>query len=141
MTQPPFKHVRHEVDQGILVLTVLAEAVQGEEIAAALREEMLAALEVHPAVPVLVDFRQTRYVSSVAFWPLLSVYRRLQQPGRTLTVCGLSPTVGDIFHTTRLVSPHGAFAAPFGLEPDRETAVARLAGRGGRGQGPPQTPL
>lgn len=130
MEQPQFEHIECELDRGVLVMTVRPQAVQGEEIASSLRDEMLAATGLHTGAPVLVDFRNTSYVSSVAFWPLLSLYRRLQERGEALTVCGLNPVVGDIFYTTRLVSPDGRFAAPFGLESDRETAVARLAARG-----------
>jgi hypothetical protein len=45
---------------------------------------------------------------------------------RVSNICGLSPIVGDVFYTTRLVSASGSSGAPFGVEPDVETALARL---------------
>ena len=128
MSSPTFRHIEAWLDTGVLVLTMTDKAVQGEDIAGALREEMLAALVRYPATDVLVDFQRTQYISSVAFWPLLSLYRKLVEKKGRLTVCGLSPTVGDVFYTTRLIYPGGALASPFGVEPDVATAVAHLSG-------------
>ena len=110
----------------MLVFTITETEIQGEEIARALRHEMLLAADAAKPKHVVVDFRHTQYISSAAFWPLLSLHRKLQDVGGRLTVCGLSPVVGDVFYTTRLASPDGSFAAPFGVEPDVETALARL---------------
>lgn len=127
MTEPNFRHLTSALEGGILVLTITEKDVQGEALAGALRQEMLAALQEHPAKNVVVDFRHTEYLSSTAFWPLLSLYRKLQEVGGRVTVCGLSPTVGDVFYTTRLVSTDPAFEAPFGVETDVPAALARLA--------------
>jgi anti-sigma B factor antagonist len=126
MSQPQYSHLKSRVDGGVLVLTITETEVQGEEIARALRQEMLTAAELAKPQQVVVDFRHTKYISSAAFWPLLSLYRKLQAVGGKLTVCGLSPVVGDVFYTTRLVSASGSASAPFGVEPDVETALARL---------------
>jgi anti-anti-sigma factor len=136
MTQPQFRHLDVAVESDVLILTITEKKVQGEQMAGELREEMLAALGQNPSRKVLVDFQQTEYISSVAFWPLLSVYRRLQEHGGKLMVCGLSKTVGDIFFTTRLVSSSGSSAAPFGMETDRVRAIARLVGQNSPGSSP-----
>jgi anti-anti-sigma factor len=126
----PYRHIQHRLEQGVLVLTITESEIQGEDIATELRTEMLAVAEQFKTRNVLVDFRNTQYISSVAFWPLLSLHRKLQSSGGRVTVCGLSPTVGDVFYSTRLVSPTGAFAAPFGVEADVTAALARLTGAG-----------
>jgi anti-anti-sigma factor len=129
MSQSPNSCLAWTLDGGVLVMTITESAVQGEEMAARLRERMLAAVHESGAGDAVVDFQHTRYISSAAFWPLLSVYRLLQERGGRLTVCGLSPTVGDIFYTTRLISRGGGSAALFGVAPDAASAVAALRQR------------
>jgi anti-anti-sigma factor len=127
MSQPSYRHLQCRQEQGVLVLAMTRSELQGEEIATELRHEMLQALDEFKPQNVIVDFTPIQYISSVAFWPLLSLHRKLQETGGRVTVCGLNSTVGDVFFSTRLVSPTGAFAAPFGVEPDVATALAHLA--------------
>src|SRR5262249_20020391 len=126
MSEPQYQHLKTRLEQGILVLTITEKAVQGETLADGLRREMLAAADIHQARPIVVDFQQTEYNSSVALWPLLTLLRKIKDGGGRMILCGLSPLVGDIFYTTKLVSPDGSFAAPFGMETDVAAAVARL---------------
>jgi anti-sigma B factor antagonist len=116
-----------EVNNGVLVISILDAEIQGEAIASDLRDELLQAYTDSGCSCVIVDFQRTRYISSVAFWPLLSLHRKLQASQGRLIVCGLSPSVGDVFFTTRLISPSGEFAAPFGFEADLASALAAMA--------------
>jgi anti-anti-sigma factor len=138
MQEPQYRHLNSRIEEGVLVLTITETEVQGEDIARALRSEMLAAADACQPKQVVVDFRYTRYISSAAFWPLLSLYRKLREVGGRLTVCGLSPVVGDVFYTTRLVSSGGSQAAPFGVEPDVDSALARIKSAGNNA--PPSLP-
>src|SRR6185312_11908329 len=88
------------VEQGVLVLTVTQARIQGEEIAHNLREEMRIAVEKAGVQRVVVDLHNTRYMSSVAFWPLLSLRKQLLAAGGRLLICGLSADIEDIFLTT-----------------------------------------
>jgi anti-sigma B factor antagonist len=121
------RHLSYQVNNGILVVSIVDAEIQGEVIASALRDELLRVHERSGCSHVIVDFQRTRYISSVAFWPLLSLHRKLQASQGRLIVCGLSPSVGDVFFTTRLISPTGEFAAPFGFEPDLASALASMA--------------
>jgi anti-sigma B factor antagonist len=121
------RHLSYQVTDGILVVSIVDVEIQGEEIASALRDELLKAHASSGCSRVIVDFQRTRYISSVAFWPLLSLHRKLQASQGRLIVCGLSPSVGDVFFTTRLISPSGEFAAPFGFEPDLASALRSMA--------------
>jgi anti-anti-sigma regulatory factor len=115
------------VERGVLVLTLIREQIEGEDAALALKEEMLAVVAHHAIYRVALDFRHTRYVSSIAFWPLLALKRELAEHGGRLLVCGLTGAVHDIFTTTKMVSSAGSLNAPFEMAPDREAAVALLA--------------
>lgn len=120
----PLLHVI--VEQGVLVLTVTQERIQGEEIAHELREEMRIAVEKAGVQRVVVDLHNTRYMSSVAFWPLLSLRKQLLEAGGRLLICGLSADIEDIFLTTKMISTGGELDAPFEVAPDASAAVARL---------------
>jgi anti-sigma B factor antagonist len=124
------RHLSFEVHNGVLVVSILEAEIQGEAIASALRDELLKAHADSGCSRVIVDFQRTRYISSVAFWPLLSLHRKLQASQGRLIVCGLSASVGDVFFTTRLISPSGEFAAPFGFEPDLASALASMTKSG-----------
>ncbi|MBY0229345.1 MAG: STAS domain-containing protein [Gemmataceae bacterium] len=115
------------LERGVLVLTILRRQIEGEDLAAGLKEELAAAVERHGSDRVVLDLSNCRYVSSIAFWPLLALRRRLADTGGRLLVTGLTGAVLDVFSTTKMVSSAGSLDAPFEMAPDRETAVSRLA--------------
>ena len=114
------------VEQGVLVLTIVQPRIQGEEIAQQLRDEMRLAVEQAGVPRVVIDFRNASYLSSVAFWPLLSLRRQLMDTGGRLIICGLSGDIEDIFTTTKMISTDGKADAPFEVAPDRDAAVERI---------------
>jgi len=115
------------VEHGVLVLTVLRRQIEGEEIAAALKDELDEIIQHYQAKLVVLDLSRCRYVSSIAFWPLLSLRKRLAEKGGRLLITGLTGIVLEVFTNTKMVSSGGNTAAPFETAPDRASAVARLA--------------
>lgn len=114
------------VDQGVLVLTIKQPRIQGEETAQQLRYEMQAALEKGGVNRVVVDLQQVRYLSSVAFWPLLNLRRQLLEIGGRMIICGLNGDIEDLFTTTKMISAGGAADAPFEVAPDAAAAIGRI---------------
>lgn len=114
------------VDQGVLVLTIAPSRIQGEETAQQLGEEMQFALEKTGINRVVVDLQHVRYLSSVAFWPLLSLRRQLIDAGGHLMICGLSGDIEVLFLTTRMISSGGAADAPFEVAADAAAAVGKI---------------
>jgi anti-anti-sigma factor len=104
----------------------MEKQLQDEKLASAIQEELLALVAHANAQKIVIDLQHIEYISSVAFRPLLHLRRKMQENGGRMVLCGLSPAVGDVFYTTRLVNRAGTFAAPFDLEQDIPTAVARL---------------
>src|SRR5436305_14826581 len=98
-TQP--QHLTIQLQEGVLVLTIMHRQVEGEEVPEALRQEMLTAVEHAQVRNVVVNFASTQLISSAAFRPLLALRRKLLEEGGRLVLCGLSPIVGDVFYTTR----------------------------------------
>jgi anti-anti-sigma factor len=128
MAQPRRPILETGLERGVLVLTVTEPSIQGETIADRLRQEMLEAVERAAVLWVVIDLRHARYLSSIAFWPLLSLRRRLQEQGGRLLICGLTGAVADVFHTTKMVSSAGSADAPFEVVEDRTEAISLLAG-------------
>jgi anti-anti-sigma factor len=126
MAEPQYRHLTSRLEQSVLVLTLTDTQLQGEEAAAALLQELLDALGRFAVHKVVVDMQRIEYLSSVAFRPLLHLRAKLQENGGRMLLCGLTPAVGDIFYTTKMLSPSGSFAAPFQMEPDAAAAVERL---------------
>jgi anti-anti-sigma factor len=126
MSQSSGPLLRSSLEQGVLVLTIVQPRIQGEETAQSLREEMLSAVDRAAVNRVVIDLQHARYLSSVAFWPLLSLRRQLLDAGGRLVICGLSGDIEDVFMTTKMISPGGEVDAPFEVTPDTATAVSLL---------------
>jgi anti-anti-sigma factor len=120
-------YLEPSIERGVLVLTILRQQIEGEDLALGLKEELLATVAYHDMTKVVLDLKNTRYVSSIAFWPLLALRRQLADRGGRLIVCGLTGAVHEVFTTTKMVSSAGSLNAPFEMAPDRESAVALLA--------------
>jgi anti-anti-sigma factor len=115
------------MERGVLVLTILRRQIEGEDLALGLKEELLSTVASFGANKVVLDLSQTRYVSSIAFWPLLTLRRQLAEQDGRLIICGLTGAVHEVFTTTKMVSSAGALNTPFEMAADREAAVALLA--------------
>ena len=100
--------------------------LQNERAAEELLQELVAMVDHYRSRRVVVDLRNIEYLSSVAFRPLLNLRRKLQETDGRMILCNLSNMVGDIFYTTRLVSPSGSFDALFEMEPDLPAAITAL---------------
>ncbi len=51
---------------------------------------------------LVIDFTETLMLSSSALGILMELYRRMNGQGRTLSVCGLSPEMVQVFELTQL---------------------------------------
>lgn len=117
----------HHVECPAIVLTITEAQLQGDPIAEALREDLLAAVDRSGAHSVVLDFGRVTYISSVAFRPLLSLHRKLKQAGGRLILCGMNERVSEVFHVTRLISTSRTSAAPFESQVDVPAALASLS--------------
>ncbi len=131
MAPTNYHYLTARTERGILVLTITQARIQGDDVADALRREMLEAVETSGIHRVVIDFQNAQYISSAAFRPLLALRRKIQPLGGRIMLCNLSPVIGDIFYTTRLISDDGSITPLFEVERTAESAVERLAGTEG----------
>jgi anti-anti-sigma factor len=121
-------YLESSVESGVLILSVTRRQIEGEDVAAGLKDELDAALTRHAVNRVVLDLSRCRYVSSIAFWPLLALRRKLSDQDGRMIICGLTGAVYDVFASTKMVSSSGTTGAPFEMAPDRQAAIARLTG-------------
>jgi anti-anti-sigma factor len=122
MTQPTDSHLQCPV----VVLTIQDAQILGDEMADALRDQLLALAVQSKAQNIILDFQKVKFLSSAGFRPLLSLHRLLRQQNGKLILCGLTPEVHEIFEVTRLITTKSQTRAPFEVYSDPTTAVASL---------------
>ena len=69
---------------------------------------------------VIVDLSAVEFVASLALRLLLTQHKELKQRGGDLRLCGLGPSIAEVFRKSR-------FDTLFTIYPDREAALAALA--------------
>jgi anti-anti-sigma factor len=128
MHEPHYRHLKTATDRSVLVMTVTTPLLLDEEVADALRHDLLAALDAHPAATkVVLNFHNVRSLSEAAFRPLISLSRAVVQRHGRLLLCCLSPLVAEVLRMSELLGSGPGEHAPFEAEDDLSTAVTRLA--------------
>src|SRR5881296_289182 len=100
MPEPQYRQLTATVTENVLVLTMTMAELQDERVADALLQELLDVLDQFGVYKVALDMARIKFLSSVAFRPLLRLRTRLRETGGSMILCGLTSTVGDIFYTT-----------------------------------------
>lgn len=126
MPEPIFERVTCRVESGTLIATFKDAQITGDELADALREELLAALEHFGPAKMIIDFENVVYLSSAGFRPLLGLHRKTTERGCRMMFCNLKPDIAEVFTVTRLISPNPNMKAPFQTAPTLADALARL---------------
>lgn len=88
--EPQF--VAEDVDDAT-VARLTAREIRHPEIAVELGAQLRALVEQHNRLKIVVDLRDTRYLSSTAFAALLNLGRLLHQRGGKMALCRLDPDV------------------------------------------------
>jgi anti-anti-sigma factor len=128
MPETPYRHLTTRTDRGVLVLTLTPAEMRGEELCAAVLEELCAAAAAVPGPPrVALDLGRVTFLTSLGISALLGFRRRLMPAGGRLLLCALSPAVAEVLFTTRLASAEPSSVSPLAVVADVEAAVAQLA--------------
>lgn len=121
-----YRHLKNQVEQGVLVLTLTENQVLDEDLAEALRLEMLAAVGHAGAQRVVVDFHAVKSVSSAIFRPLLSLQGRLKEHGGRLVLCGLTAMLEQVLRMCGMIEAPATSGPCFATETDLAAALARI---------------
>ena len=124
MSETPPRHL-----QCTAVIARLTDAhVSGDQLADALREEMLALLGHAGAVSFVLDMSAVTYLSSAGISPLLTLVKAVREHEGRMVLAGLTPDVQGVLAASRLISS-GKGPAPFEHQPDVPAAIASLYGK------------
>jgi anti-anti-sigma factor len=128
MLEPHYHHLKTATDRSVLVVTITTPLLLDEDVADALRHDLLAALAAHAAsTKVVLNCRHVRSLSEAAFRPLISLNRTVQERHGHLLLCGLSPLVAEVLRMSDLLGDKPGDPAPFEAEDELSAAVTRLA--------------
>src|SRR5205809_405703 len=108
MPEPAYAHLTSRVENGVLVLTLTDPQVRGDDLAEALRTELIDAVSRSGLDHVALDMKAVEFVSSVAFRPLLQLHGHLKERNGRLVVCEMSAPVAEVMRLTRMVSSRGS---------------------------------
>jgi anti-anti-sigma factor len=120
------RHVRAKNEQGVLVLTITDREVREYEAVKELGQELHDAIARSPVRKVALDFALVRFTSSVAFWPVIFLNRKLREMGGRVILCNMTPTIKRVFEQTRLLVDSRSPTGLFEYAPDLATVIARL---------------
>ncbi len=126
MAERALRHALVHMEGDILIATIVDAKLESEDVCARLREELLEAVTHAEARKVIVDFRNVQAASSVAFRPLLSIRRIMQQTNGRMLLCHLSEQILQMFHATRLLVPERPSMATFQELSTLSAAIAEL---------------
>ncbi len=127
MSEPPFHYyLRSAVDQEVLVLTILEKQLRGDDLADAMRQELLMAVDHYGIARVVLNFENVEYLSSAGIRPLLGLHRHLKGKGGRMVLCNLPPVVKETLTTLRLIGTSRSSSIPFEMTADVPSAVASL---------------
>jgi anti-anti-sigma factor len=119
-----YKHFDSSMREGVLILTLKDTHLHGDQLADQLRSEMLAALDRSGSNKIILDFRNVEYLSILAFRPLLSLRRKIEELNGRMVLCSLATLVSDVFRMLRLTSSSRSYPATFEVFADIPTALA-----------------
>jgi anti-anti-sigma factor len=123
---PRYAHLQISRQADILVLTFTDTELSGDDVVHGLRAELLAAVAEAGAAKVVLDLRNVQYLGSSIFRPFLSLKHRLEEKGGRMVLCGLGPTLMEVFRVTRLIAAGPALPGVFDSKPDVPAAVDLL---------------
>jgi anti-anti-sigma factor len=123
----PYEHVQVSRHGDVLVLTFTDAELAGDEVVQALRTELLAAVAANCATKVVLDLAHVRYLGSAMFRPFLTLKSKLEEQEGRVLLCGLGPTLAEVFRVTQLISSSPSQPGVFTNEPDVTAALRQLA--------------
>jgi anti-anti-sigma factor len=128
MLEPHYHHLKTSIDRSVLVLTITTPLLLDEDVADALRHDLLAALDCHAGITkVVLNFHNVRSLSAAVFRPLISLNRLVTERNGRLLLCGLSPLAAGVLRLSDLLGDSSDDTAPFEADDDLSSAVTRLA--------------
>ena len=110
--------IRENRDRGV---TIVAPIGRVDSTTAGGLDERLTALIAAGERRLVVDFGAVEYISSAGLRVMLALAKKIRDTRGVLAICGLGDAVREVFSLA-------GFLPLFAVEPERASAVARIAG-------------
>jgi anti-anti-sigma factor len=118
--------ITHDV---VLVLTIHAAEVRGEDLTAELERAFAAEVDRTAATKVIVDMSAVTYITSTGVSTLLALNQKVKRAGGRVVLCGLNELVSELLQVMRFIDTTGRRPALFNVRPDVAAAAAYLLTR------------
>lgn len=90
-------------ENGILIITVLANRLNEELQVNAFRDQVAEAIRGATPSGVIVDMKNIEYMTSIAIFPLVAIRSMSNERGAQMILCNLSDTVARILTVAQLI--------------------------------------
>ena len=121
MTADATQLIRYEMSNDVTVGTVDAAASLDSDGAKTFGDAVIAHIQQHPGIKLLINFQNITYLSSSALSELLRINDSAKSQKGAVRLCGLSSDIHKVFEVSNL-------AAVFKVNPDEnvERTIMRL---------------
>ncbi len=109
MTSADFTHFRLRHVDGIVVIEMISNDVQGPDMAKAFIAELMTVVEQEDDTPILLNLRRTIHFSSMGYSALFMLVKHAKERQRPVRFCNMHPDVrvgGDIVGLPLVVEIH-----------------------------------
>lgn len=97
----------------VLVIEVQLKEVRDYDVSQSLGNDMLAEINGHGPVKVIVDMSQIEFMSSVGYLPYVGLRNEVQKRGGHVVLANMSTAIKEMFEATRLIINAKSPASPF----------------------------
>jgi anti-anti-sigma factor len=93
MSTEPTAHYRWSLEDGVAVVEVLTRELNEPRLAAEFEAQLRGLLTPRAADRILIDFRNTKFMTSTSFGALVRFVKAALEAGVRVAVCGMEPAV------------------------------------------------
>jgi anti-anti-sigma factor len=102
LSLPMFRHIESTRHGSVDVVRILERRLLDEPFLDDLRAEIGQVVGGHRDVNLLLDLGGVEFLSSAMLDAMCRFYRKIHAAGGQLRLCGLKPSIADVFRTTNL---------------------------------------
>jgi len=99
---PMFRHIESTRHGTVDVVRILERRLVDEAPLDDLREEIGQVVGAHLGTHLLLDLGNVEFLSSAMLDTLCQFYRRIHAAGGQVRLCGMKPSIAEVFRTTNL---------------------------------------
>jgi anti-anti-sigma factor len=96
------QHLRVKVTDGVAIVGFLDTYLQSQEVVQEVSEQLFGLVKTHAYEKILLHCDGVRFMSSEMIAVLINLHNRMSQFKGQLRICGLTPTLRDVFKVSRL---------------------------------------